>query len=1751
MANDPSKPILEVEVKLNQPSVQTAKAQIRDLAAGTGVSGGGYGLANPPPPRPPLPAWGWDKPSPTGAQQAALMATFQRRMQMLGETEATMRKNFSNQMRLQRQQQATQQRAGMMFLPGETRAATGQRLFGSLGAAQMAQAEAAAKKLGITTAEFIKIKSGATAAEARNANMLQRQLTPAMNQTTAATVRSTSAFGQMGRVLRSLATAFIGFQLLRGLQRGFQNLIQFQSMLQQVRLGVAEVLLISNQFRDKLTGAVLPIGQQVKLSFQIAARSTEELVKRAIDIGVPLDNLVKTYTIAAGLSAQANISQKDTLDIVTQISVLAQRLNIPYTQVSRSIDNILLGQKTQITQLGRVLQLNDAVAQEQIQQGTYGKYLLDRLQGITAVLPENLKTFEGIKQSIRSIVLDLSRRVYGGAFDVLQTSLGDIRNRINELRKPENADVLAGYARSARQFAENVRDGILWMTQFVRQHEQLLKVLLAIYAARKLGPLGVFGVGALATGGIAAPLAGALAFGGARAALTSATAAATETTAAGALSGTALAGAGFWAALGRFSLALLAATVAVKGFEIATRNRSVREFGAHLGRRVEQYYTGPESYPVRALNYFLGTDLPQAGTETARSQQERELERAIAVEGQLAKRLTPRRLELLGQQVRGEQGPRAQRRGEQILQHYMGLLGGGGALDKGVLAGTTLGRTQAASYLVKQQEEYTNRLVEITSKDPIAQYLVALDKQLVASQKAFTIKQKEVAVALATGAAAEAQLGAQQRVLQVQLQLLEESSRGAQIAMERANAEERLGLARGAGSRRATAETRISALQSRIGLLGEQEQLAGSYGNVGAQQQLQKERFAAEREILQQRQVILESERETIQQTNREIDRRIGSQQEEIQKTLPARLNLELQILDAQQKQANIRAGAAQQEIGIIRPFLDELKTIQADIEARRAANPTDDRLGSRADTIRGQINQAQLDLIRARSAIAQAGGEANAVELQKTVARQKNIHDIAAAGTEITKSQTEQVGLGNDLVKNAEEQRNLNDEIQQLYVKQAQTLGQIAQAQSPVVSNMKQVLADLIAANGSLEDIFKNFNNRANQQGAERLAGVLVDTLGRLGTGQQVNLGGAFAAAFNPNLTAEQAQNRIATGGGNIDVRSVVEQARGVYDIFGGGGAASGGGGFGGLLGGIFGGGGGGAAAGTAQAGGGVGFSLGSAGTSAGVGFGGGGAGAGAGGYLAILQAAIIVGSAINSAADTFRKTKYSPFLTRSQVFNKADDALVGGLVKGVLSAYGLGALAKPLSKLFGAEARGGTGFDSLRSGRGVLLGILNPLNLISEEIAKLVKLFQAPTVGPLIARYIKPLLTEIGLPQNVRFGAGRGAVATNLIVGGPQGPKYPLPASYTPEVLARVLNLVAPAGSVLSRGVPRADLINALPTSLRASLIGAGAGLSLAPEDLIDLARQLTQKTAKDFQSGAFQVLGRVRREVAPISRGEAAQQIVSLYDAFNDLAPTIDRAALSLAVFGDDGTASLERLQRAAQDAQKVVTEGVPNALQAAIKSGQPYDAATSLAETFANTFTSRLSERLVQSGAIGSALTKASVLAGQAAEALAAGDLATFNRLASQARTAYATGSQAALTTINQILGPTLGFEASLGVYPGGTGVINPTGAGLPGVGHATPTARRVSGPVGMPRVSVLHGDEVIREGQQNDDMVRAINNLAAAQREVGMLLVRQGSDPSEVRVLLDVGDVVREIRSAEKRNVKGQGIQTPQAQIGVG
>lgn len=1623
-------------------------------------------------------------------------------------------------------------------------------------------------KSGKSLHEFIRLKSGATAAEARNDKQL-KGLTTTTAGYDRTNRRSNSGLAETGRVLRSLFVASVGFQALRGIQNGLRSLVDYQKQLQSVRLGVAEILLIGNRFRDRITGAILPIGQQIQQSFALATRASRELVEQSIRFGLPLDTLVGTFQTVGGLAASAGVSFKDTLDIITQIGVVAQRLNIPFNQLTRSADNIFTGLRVQQTQLGVILGLNQSIVQQQIRQGTLGQFLLDRLRGVGETLPENLNTLEGITQSIRSLGLDLLQRITGGGFEVIQEGLKGLRGELDQLRQSPNT--LKEMRDSVTEYTKSLLDGARAVVRFVRENQTLINLLTGAFIGRRLvGGLAGAGLGAAAGAGVIDPST-ALALGIPLAALGARRLAGTGRTLFGASASGLTGQAGI---LSRLSAAAPGAASVAGGLPYAIR-------GAATGLL---RFAGPLALATAALSAFTaairsaeqqaGRVDPITGRATRDDPYSRRFRPDTAVGRETAEeqRLRIRELGIAGlAELQSGIGTPASR---DTLQRNLGLIEAAGFNNRSsFLKAGAEGQVKRLRELVGENSPIlaflndlqafgdTAELAKFSEQfDRLSGFVVGLEptslldrfaKDLdtaIKGQRAIAEEQaRELDVIRARNNLAEQQVSARQDLRRVELRILEEQERALRTGLERSLSQQNLAFAQTTGQQRSGLQASITQIQARIGTTQQGLGLAESAGQYEVAEALQRQLDALQQALQRAQEGIADTEVAAARQALDQAGQKLSVEEKIASDVLPRRLALERELLSLQRQQAAIRAAGAAQELQFAQKIVAGAEGVQRliaqrkdDLRARQDPNFNETVFAQQELEAAIEVNRARVQVVRSETDLAAARAQIAVSDKELQLDGLRAANERSEAERRINESRLDQVTAGQALQQSEADRNAVLEQQNQLYLEQLQRWRQINEEQNQFIGNAKQFLSDILQ-NQKFSTTLKNFAANITRNLADGLSNATVNFLQDKAGGSNATLTDfvrQIGAVFSTGTVSRTRSGSSSSG----NIGAAIDFAQGLYNqgrtastaasaarlrsgvgLIGAGGAAKGGASFGGVI-----------AGGSSTA------------AAAGAGAGGAGGGilgglagaAGAGGGLVTLGAiAAIAGT--QGYLDGLRRGAKGPRAT-------PDTIARAGREKGIKEAANIIPIVGPVlgkalttaTSFIKVKDRGGAAASGAATGAAIGTIVPGIGNLVGAVLGAILgaSTFGAPTAGTLQQRFLAPSLASIGLTKSVRFAPGDLRVYSAFR--GANAPRS-LPGSYA--ALRGVFSGFGQAGKQSSRGEIAASGFGGLDEAIAASVLGAAADLNLAAVDAFGLGRDLTKNLTKDFRQGSFNLLAQRRR--GRITQQELVSGLGGLVVAYNDLTLAIDSAALAQAAFTRDGAVSLKALENVASSAKAVIEQGLPKALTEAISARSPIRAAQSLAETFSASFLDQLGRSLVESGGVQKALTEAVALSTRAADAFAAGDLILGNQLLGEARTAFLSGRNDFLRRTNTLYGPVAGFLNSLGIYGEG-GLINPTGAGLPS--FDTTSTRHVAGPTGAPSLSLLHGGEVIRAGAHDDAIATAVNNLAAAQAELAAALREGRSGGSDDGIaLVQLGDDIIE-RATVRRVRRGaaRGMRTP-------
>lgn len=1465
------------------------------------------------------------------------------------------------------------------------------------------------------------------------------------------------AYRFLRRTMTLVYAAFLGNILVHTFLRWNEALLQTNARLERVRLGMAQVTLSAGRFfKEGSQTEYLKFGDQLQLSLLNSRYVIGKLLEDSIKFGINFKESIEVFPALVAPALRLNASLQDTVELTRNLVIFGAKLGLSQSQLVRTVDNIFKGQRVQNTELGSALGLTTKQVQAWIKSKTLVEELTTRLAGVNATLGEQAKTYDGIKESITSLIQAIAQEASFVLFEDAKSALESARDALRELR-----DDPAQMA----QLSEYIRAGFGAMydaLKYLIDHRQEIMGSLQAFAEIVLAASGTALVGGLVFGPAGAVIGG---IGGAGAA-------------------------------------------------------------------------------------YVNQRMTQLGKETSRAWADRDMPGAMSAHDiRVPSALAAGGVDRLAMSSHGQStGPRTSE--PDIFDTSSRLLAMVANAPKG----------QSIKYGMKALAELDSmKAVHSSIRTDLANQIV------LAVNDKFKFD--------AFPAPAEDGKGGKDRR---ETDLLLARDRNIKAAIDLMRAERDLADVRVDEMRKLRLEAAQTVNRAQESYASALQQKAEFYGRPGEFDAAQGRVFA-----LQRQSAVLAAS--GIADTLGRAQNRYNSLTE-IMSTNASRVAPFQEALKNAKLPADKRERYQQQINDILaeqRDYEKEQYQLQGDIITQQAAQQAN------ALEYLALLEQQGLELAKQKEIMFDLGGELsdavtnsifgsgslqeNLAQVGKSAGRQY----IGAFIEETFKQKIGKLDLGM--------KKNLLEFIPGLGKPSGEMTGE------GFASGFMDSLGTLLGMNNSSSGggDLSSVGNRSTIEAA----GGIIDSFGsafggneqsavlpngqedpaktgRFGqspvpvwiVGMSIGASGANAGGGFNLGGLNIPQGGSSGGSGYSTAIDAVNQVKNLYDTYqqissltsGAGGSGSGlsglfGGGEGGSLGGLgslFGGGGTGAAAAGVETGGfsaGAGASSVAGGTSAfgaagagGSGVGGIGAAGAAGGAATggILLAALAIMQGTLGGIDAARKASKGPMTTPGKVSDAgARGALEGaGSVIPVVGPLASKALGGAVGLVHG-DSRGAS------AGRGAIAGlgigaILGPMGMAIGAILGAILgsvLYASPTGGTLKSRLLAPYLKDIGLDKSVRFGPAPSSLKVYTNLYGANAPKN-LPGSYAPYMKnfqgfgraseAFLYGQVATAG--------RKELNNAVV----ASIMGASADLGLAGEDAFGLGREFTKNVTQSYEKGGIKLLAARRKK--RINRTQLQEGLGGLIGAYQDLAQSIDTAALAQAAFTADGKVSLKALQRAAEDANAVITSGIASALQRGVETGNVYDFAQSMADTFAQTFTKRVSEQLATTGSFGEALSKAVAYANQASEALVSGDMDLYNQLIQQARAAFLSGQEQATITAGRIIPQIMGFNSSIGAFGGAKGFINQTGAGL--THYDTDTMKTVSGPMGHPQLAVVHGGEKVYNPRHHDDLVAEIRRL------------RTSAPTIHLNINLDGKKIAKEVSLMIKDGSSGPRL--PQAQVGV-
>lgn len=193
-------------------------------------------------------------------------------------------------------------------------------------------------------------------------------------------------------LLRYMGRVFVGLQafdmLRQAISMATRVTVGFATQMQDARIGIIASTGALSRYTLGRLGAQLPMAEQVKLIGAEATGNVLMMKQASLRMGIPLDQLLEGYQVAAGVAKQAGFTGGNLIRAISGLVAFSQAMNISMSTLARTIDNVFSGQRIAQVTLGRMLGLSERKVREAVESGKFRELLLERLEPIQESVKE-------------------------------------------------------------------------------------------------------------------------------------------------------------------------------------------------------------------------------------------------------------------------------------------------------------------------------------------------------------------------------------------------------------------------------------------------------------------------------------------------------------------------------------------------------------------------------------------------------------------------------------------------------------------------------------------------------------------------------------------------------------------------------------------------------------------------------------------------------------------------------------------------------------------------------------------------------------------------------------------------------------------------------------------------------------------------------------------------------------------------------------------------------------------------------------------------------------------------------------------------------------------------------------------------------------------------------------------------------------------------------------------------------------------
>lgn len=273
-----------------------------------------------------------------------------------------------------------------------------------------------------------------------------------------------------------------------GLKAIFEQGIEYNSMLESTKLGIASVIASLAELRSA-TGQKLDGADSLNASLALAGDQLKKLKVDAIQTTATFSQIAPAFQAAIGPGLAAGLTLDQIRGTVVKITQAAGAVGIPFEQLNQEVRAILEGTINEDARLAKVLGISNEMVKSWKAQGTLADELNKRLEKFALAGDKAAGTLDGLKSNLEEALQVFTGTATERAFETLKARIQKILPSIFDFKSgaldksfQPLADIIDEiFVRGiniAGDFIEVVIDGVKSIARFIDENRVTIDAIL-------------------------------------------------------------------------------------------------------------------------------------------------------------------------------------------------------------------------------------------------------------------------------------------------------------------------------------------------------------------------------------------------------------------------------------------------------------------------------------------------------------------------------------------------------------------------------------------------------------------------------------------------------------------------------------------------------------------------------------------------------------------------------------------------------------------------------------------------------------------------------------------------------------------------------------------------------------------------------------------------------------------------------------------------------------------------------------------------------------------------------------------------------------------------------------------------------------------------------------------------------------------------------------------------------------------------